>query len=154
MKQIIGIGAGIAGLIPSAGQAQAMDATQRAVSPFLSFGKVALALCVVLLVFWILARLGLVLQHRQGAGAGRLRILSSLAVGSREKIILLQVGEEQLLLGVCAQSVNLLHTLPEPLLDTTSTSAVSPASPGLPIPRAGSDFRKKLDAALRTRVKG
>lgn len=154
MKQTIGIGAGIAGLTPFGVQAQAMDATQRAVSPILSFGKVALALCTVLLVFWLLARLGLVLQHRQGVGTGRLRILSSLAVGSREKIVLLQVGDEQLLVGVCAQSVNLLHTLPEALAESTATTETRSATTGLSMPRAGSDFRKKLEAALRTRVNG
>jgi len=43
--------------------------------------------------------------------------VASLAVGPRERVVLVDCGGQQLLLGVSQQSVNLLHTLPEPLLD-------------------------------------
>ena len=45
----------------------------------------------------------------------KLRVLASLSVGQRERIVLLQVGEEQLLLGVTSQAVQVLHKLDEPL---------------------------------------
>lgn len=46
-----------------------------------------------------------------------LRIVASLSVGSREKILLVQVGEEQLVLGVTNNQINCLHRLEEPLHD-------------------------------------
>jgi flagellar protein FliO/FliZ len=45
-----------------------------------------------------------------------LKVLASQSLGPRERIVLVAVGEQQLLLGVTAQQVSLLHTLPEPLV--------------------------------------
>ena len=38
-----------------------------------------------------------------------MRVVSALSVGMREKVVLVQVGEEQLLLGVAPGRVNVLH---------------------------------------------
>ena len=44
-----------------------------------------------------------------------LRILGGLAVGARERILLVQVGEQQILIGVGPGYMRTLHVLPEPL---------------------------------------
>lgn len=51
------------------------------------------------------------LQGRRGNPAGSLRILGATAVGSREKVVLLAVGQQVLVLGVAPGRINTLHTL-------------------------------------------
>jgi len=73
--------------------------------------QVGLGLAVVLaLIFaagWLVRRLGL--QNRQG---GRLlKVVSSLMVGQRERVVLVEIGDTWLLLGVGAGQVNTLHTM-------------------------------------------
>ncbi len=77
--------------------------------------KLSLGLAVIMaLIFglkWFLRRFGGLTQ----SAAGQMRILGGLSVGSREKVILLQVGEEQLLVGVSPGRVQTLHVLDKPL---------------------------------------
>lgn len=69
----------------------------------------------------VLAILGLGwLLRRTGAGvaggvAGQLRLLGGLSLGSRERVVLVQVGKRQLLLGVAPGRVQTLHVLEENL---------------------------------------
>lgn len=75
----------------------------------------ALGIVVGLILF-----LAFVLKKLPGAGlksVSGLRTIASLAVGPRERVVIVDCGGQQLLLGVTQNSVNLLHTLPEPLLD-------------------------------------
>lgn len=51
--------------------------------------------------------------------ASALRVIGSASVGQREKVVLLEVGGEQLLIGVAPGAVRTLHVLPEPLVDGT-----------------------------------
>ena len=74
---------------------------------------VALAVVVGLILF-----LAFVLKKLPGAGLKSLpglRVVASLAVGPRERVVVVDCGGQQLLLGVTQHGVNLLHTLPEPL---------------------------------------
>ncbi len=48
------------------------------------------------------------------SGEQTLRYLSSLSVGQRERVVLIQVGETQLLLGVAPGRVSLLHCFDDP----------------------------------------
>lgn len=56
------------------------------------------------------------------AGAGDCRILRSLAIGPRERILVVAVGSRQLVVGVGSAAVSLLCELDEPL--------AAPATPG------------------------
>jgi len=49
--------------------------------------------------------------------SSQLKVISSLSLGAKERIIVVQVGEEQLVLGVCPQQISLLKSL-DNLLDT------------------------------------
>lgn len=62
--------------------------------------------CVVLLA-WLLRRTG----RFHTAANGKMKVIAGLALGTRERIVLIQAGEEQLLLGVTPQQINLLHKL-------------------------------------------
>lgn len=55
------------------------------------------------------------LQGFSAASHADMKILSSMPVGPREKIMLVRVGEEQLLLGVTNASVQLIKVLDKPL---------------------------------------
>ena len=50
-----------------------------------------------------------------GGGKGNLRVLASLPLGQRERAVLIQMGEEQLLLGVAPGRVSLLAKPETPL---------------------------------------
>lgn len=47
--------------------------------------------------------------------AGNLRIISATSIGPKEKLMIVDVAGEQLLLGVSANGVNTLHQLSEPI---------------------------------------
>lgn len=70
-----------------------------------------LVIAIALIAAYLLRRL-----HARVPGHGqRLRLLESVPVGLKEKVVLLAVGEEQVLLGVAPGSVRLLHRLDQPL---------------------------------------
>ena len=79
-----------------------------------------LVLGLILGIAWILKRTG----RFQLAAGGGLRVLGGLSMGTRERVVLVQVGETQLLLGVAPGRVQTLHVLDQPLVsqDTASTA--------------------------------
>lgn len=81
---------------------------------------------------WLLRRSGRFTSGVHGA----LQILGGVSMGARERIVLLQVGKEQLLVGVAPGRIQTLHVLAEPI-ETTGTG---------PRPRAG--FAQALEMAL------
>ena len=71
---------------------------------------------------WLLKRLKLT-QHSQH---GLLKVVAGLPLGTRERIIVLQVGEEQLLLGLSPGRIEKLHTLAVPLVDQNDQNVMTP----------------------------
>lgn len=56
-------------------------------------------------------------------GSGALRVLGGLSMGSRERVVLVQAGETQLLIGVAPGRVQTLHVLDKPLaMDNASVT--------------------------------
>ncbi|MDE2342851.1 MAG: flagellar biosynthetic protein FliO [Betaproteobacteria bacterium] len=68
-----------------------------------------LVLGVVALVAWLLKRVQL---PQQGVGR-QLKVVSSIAVGQRERVVLVEIQDTWLVLGVAAGQVRTLHTLPK-----------------------------------------
>lgn len=66
-----------------------------------------LVIFLILVSAWLLRRFNQ-LSLSQG---NRLKVLGGLSVGTRERVVLLQVGEKQLLLGVAPGRVETLHVL-------------------------------------------
>lgn len=64
------------------------------------------------LLAWLARRMRLV---PGGHYAGSLKILAVLPLGNREKLALVQVGEQQLLLGITPQQIQCLYQLEQPL---------------------------------------
>lgn len=74
----------------------------------------------ILLLSWLARRM----PGLGGRGANpALRIVGSLALGPRDRLVVVEVGETQLLLGVGAGGTRTLHTLDQPL----PTPAAKPA---------------------------
>lgn len=67
-----------------------------------------LVLALVGLCAWLLKRFALV----PSAGSGLIRILAGASVGPRERIVLVQVSDQWLLLGVAPGQVRMLQSLP------------------------------------------
>ena len=88
------------------------------------FGGAVTALVVVIALIFALAWLAKRMPVLGGGAAGNasLRIVGSLALGPRERVIVIAVGDTQLLLGVGAGGTRTLHTLSEPLPVATSTT--------------------------------
>lgn len=83
-----------------------------------------------LLIVGLILALGWFARRMPGFGGGAatkhgLRVVASLPVGARERVVVVDVGGTQLLLGVGSGGVRTLHTLDQPLPDT-ATGAPSP----------------------------
>lgn len=88
-----------------------------AAEPVRSFGAggllqaalgLALVVALIFLCGWAVRRFGL-----QAAGSGRLlKVVSSVMVGQRERVVVVEIGDSWLVLGVAAGQVRALHTLP------------------------------------------
>lgn len=78
-------------------------------------GGLGLVLLVIFGCAWMVRRIGLA----PSANTSHIKVLAVLAVGSRERITLIEVGGKQLLLGVTANQINTLHSFDEPVVDST-----------------------------------
>jgi flagellar protein FliO/FliZ len=122
-----------------AGISDAFGATDPATTPFAAavgapvsatpglgnLTQVSLALALVLaLVFglaWLMRRVG----RTRRAGAPGIDILAELALGPKERAVLLQVDRARLLVGVAAGQVRTLHVLPDAeAIDSPTAAAV------------------------------
>ena len=67
----------------------------------------ALVLALILLCGWAVRRFGL-----QPSGGNRLlKVVSSVMVGQRERVVVVEIGDAWLVMGVAAGQVNALHTM-------------------------------------------
>lgn len=99
----------------------AIDEVEAAMStPPVMLGQVVLGLlfvvAVILLLAWVLKKLG----HGGGSYSKSMRVVATLPLGTREKAALVQVGEQQFLLGVTPGRVNCLHVFDEPVITESS----------------------------------
>lgn len=76
-----------------------------------------MVLALIIVSAFLLKRFNLVQQ-----GSSGLRVVTSLSLGAKERVVVVQVGEKQLLLGVTSQQVTLLDSLTEPLTESLSES--------------------------------
>lgn len=77
-----------------------------------------LVLGCIVLVAWLLRRSS---SFHSSAG-GKLKIIAAVGLGPRERAVVLQVGDKQLLLGVTPQQIHTLHVLDAPLSAENSTA--------------------------------
>ncbi|MCC4115916.1 flagellar biosynthetic protein FliO [Aromatoleum toluclasticum] len=91
-------------------------------------GQMLLGLAVVLGLLlgclWLIKKL----SAPHGAAAG-LRVLGAVPVGPRERVVLVEVGGQVLVLGVTPTNVRTLHTLPADALQNATPNAPLPSGP-------------------------
>jgi len=73
-------------------------------------GLMFVLLCIVVLA-WLAKRF----NRLQSSSDGSLKVLGGISMGARERVVLVQVGTTQLLLGVAPGRINMLHQLEQPL---------------------------------------
>ncbi len=88
-----------------------------------TFGGLLLVLAIIAFLAWLLRRTG----QFNSAANGEMKIIASLSLGSREKAVLLQVGEQQILVGVTAQQVQTLHVLEHAINTKTNPDSSLPS---------------------------
>ena len=103
-------------------------------------GNAIFALAVVVLVIfgaaWLLKRV----QPARPGGSALLHAVSTLSLGPRERIAVVEIGEQWLIVGVTAQTITPLHTMPRGALPSGSGAATAlPFSPWLARARGKSD---------------
>lgn len=87
---------------------------------------------------WLLKRV----SAPHGAAAGILRVIAGASVGPRERVVLIEVEDTWLLVGVAPGQVNALHQMPKGRL------AATPAAP------AGKDFGAWLKQTMERKNAG
>jgi flagellar protein FliO/FliZ len=87
---------------------QELDVTSSVIQVMLGLGVIIL---VIVLLAWVLKRV-----YRWQAPHQSMKVVSSLALGTRERALLIDVKGQQLLLGVTAQQVTLLKAFDEPII--------------------------------------
>jgi len=75
-------------------------------------------LVVIFMIAWAARRFG----GSAFKGNSALKIMAGISMGAREKVVLVQVGDQQLLLGVAPGRVQTLHVLDKPI-DFNSTNS-------------------------------
>lgn len=101
-------------------------------------------LVVVALVFgmaWFMRRMG----NMNGVSAGNLKVLGGVSVGQRERIVLVQAGKTQLLVGVAPGEIRTLHVMDEPIESQENSNQKNS--------KISSGFAEKLHAAIKNRSK-
>lgn len=71
----------------------------------------AIVLIAIFAIAWSLRRWG----RLRSSACGELQIIGGLAMGPRERLVLVRVGDEQLLLGVAPGRIQTLHRLERPI---------------------------------------
>ncbi|GAC05456.1 flagellar biosynthetic protein FliO [Paraglaciecola sp. Hal342] len=66
-----------------------------------------------------------------GGSSGQLKVVASLAAGTKERVLVIEVGDEQHLIGVTAQNINHLAKLDTPIANDK--------------PPSGENFKDKLN---------
>lgn len=87
-----------------------------------SIVQVVLSLAFVIVLIYAAAWYIRRMQLTTGGAGQSMRVISALSVGSRERVVLVQVGEEQLLLGVAPGRVNLLRQFDSPIINSQDSS--------------------------------
>lgn len=99
-----------------------------------------LVLAAIMLVGWLLKRVN---TTKLGAG-NLLKVLGSVAVGQRERIVLVEVNDTWLIVGVGPGQIRTLHTLPKQASQNIENSAPGSQQPD-------NKFAKLLSTVLQHR---
>ncbi|MBV4466254.1 flagellar protein FliO/FliZ [Pseudomonas sp. F-14 TE3623] len=152
MKKVLGFVLGLALALPlsvlaaepttSAATAAAAPAVSSGVAGQLTqlvFGLL-LVLGLIFFLAWLLRRV----QQAGPAGKGQvIELIGSRALGPRDRLMLVQVGNEQILLGLSPGSITALHVLKEPVQVPSGTEKATPEFAQRLLELLGKDHKDK-----------
>lgn len=93
-------------------------------SPLLQIsGALVLIIGLILAAAWIAKRSGFAGKN---AGARGLKVTASTSIGPRERVVIVQVEDARLVLGVTPTQINLLHTLPPAPVEPDAVNEKTP----------------------------
>jgi flagellar protein FliO/FliZ len=87
-------------------------------APASTLGAIGSSLLALIVVIALILAMAWLLRRLPGAAMGShggMRIVASLAVGAKERVMVVSVGEKQLVLGVTGQQITLIDKLDTPL---------------------------------------
>ena len=87
------------------------------------FFQVIVSLGIVLAVIFLLSAVARKFELTAPQSEGPVRVLDSLNIGGKEQLLLVQVGEDQILVGRSAGRVDKIHTLTSPVSQSEKVSA-------------------------------
>jgi len=97
-----------------------------------------LVLAIIFFMAWIVRRMG----GMQVMGSQKIKLLGGMSLGAREKVVLVQIENKRLVLGVAQGQVNTLHVM-DGDFDTDEKESVDSAAP----------FKEKFLQALSQTIK-
>ncbi|WP_017926403.1 flagellar biosynthetic protein FliO [Thioalkalivibrio sp. HL-Eb18] len=117
--------AGTGGLWPAIGFAEEANGGISAAAHLTQMiGGLVIVIIAIVVLGWILRRT----QGGLSRGSQTIELVAVRSVGTRERLMLVQVGEEQVLIGVAPSGMRTLHTLREPVsVEETTTADFSSA---------------------------
>lgn len=123
-------------VLPLIAQAQSTpDMGSSLLQLVLGFG---LVLAMLFGCLWLLKRI----SAPRGSASGVLRVISGVAVGPRERVVVVEVDEQWLVLGVAPGQVSKLHEMPKGMANQVLQGGVLPA---------GQDFAAWLKRTMERR---
>ncbi|MDP9689077.1 UNVERIFIED_ORG: flagellar protein FliO/FliZ [Pseudomonas mohnii] len=132
MKRLLGLFSGLALALPGLVLA-AEPVANAAAAPAVNSGvagqltQLVLGLLLVLGLIFFLAWLLRRVQQAGPAGKGQvIELIGSRALGPRDRLMLVQVGNEQILLGLSPGTITALHVLKEPVQVPSGTEKATP----------------------------
>jgi len=115
--------------------ARAQPVAETLVSNPAYYLQILLVLVFIIALIFVCAWLAKKMNAGGFMGSQQLKLLGGLSVGTRERVVLIEVGDKQLLLGVAPGRVNALHVFDEPVINSQQPEM--------------SEFAKKIQMVLR-----
>ena len=81
-----------------------------------------LVIAAILVVGWLYARM----RGMNVRSGNVINILAAQAVGAKEKIVIVQIGDKQIAVGVTPSSLQALHVFDKPVVDASDIAVVTP----------------------------
>ena len=110
MSPLLAVGAVLAAAVPGSGTQAANDAAPGAAGMLQMLPGLALVLLLIVALAWLAKRGGV----GRGAPGGHLRIIAERAVGTRERVVVVEVAGQWLVLGVAPGQVRSLSQMARP----------------------------------------
>lgn len=101
--------------------------------------SLVLVLVIIFAIAWLLKRFAVI----PTAATGHLKVVSAAGVGQRERVVIVEVGETWLVLGVAPGRINMLHSMEKSALNTSDKA----------LKNASAQFSEALDKSINKSTK-